>query len=214
MYRLVIFDLDGTVIDSLLDIHYSLNETLLHFNLPVIEVKKTKSLIGDGVHMLLKKAFGEDEFKKKEAEIVEHFKNVYRKNLTNKTKTIDGFDKVLKYLENTNIIKIILSNKLYEFTDMIMKNLNLNRYIDDYFGGDSFVHKKPSPYPILEIQKRFAINKNDTLVIGDNYTDIEAGLKSESKTCFCEYGYGKLNNYKPHYRVKKPIQILDILENG
>lgn len=211
MFELAIYDLDGTIIDSLPDIHKSLVETLKHFNLPTLNMEKTKSLIGDGVETLLLKAVGKDNFNEK---ILAYFKDVYKNNLTCKTTLMKDFDKILNELPKICHINVILSNKLFEFTEKIIKHFNLNKYFNEWYGGDSFIEKKPSPYPIIHLMNQYNVKNTNTLVIGDNYTDINAGINAKAKVCFVSYGYGHIKDKKPHYIAKNPLQILEFIRNG
>lgn len=210
MFELAIYDLDGTIIDSLPDIHKSLMVTLEHFNLPTFNIERTKSLIGDGVETLLLKAVGKEHFNKK---ILDYFKDVYKNNLICQTSFIKDFDKILAKLSKISHTNVILSNKLFEFTDKVVRHFNLNQYFNEWYGGDSFIEKKPSPYPIIHLINKHNVKNNKTLVIGDNYTDINAGIYAKSKVCFAAYGYGRTKNKKPHYVANTPFQLLEII-NG
>lgn len=211
MFELAIYDLDGTIIDSLPDIHKSLVETLEHFNLPTLNMEETRSLIGDGVETLLLKAVGEENFNEK---ILAYFKAVYKNNLTCQTTFMKDFDKILNDLPKICRINVILSNKLFEFTEKIIKHFNLNKYFIEWYGGDSFIEKKPSPYPIIHLMNQHNVKNTNTIVIGDNYTDINAGVYAKSKVCFAAYGYGKIKDKKPHYIAETPFQILEVIKNG
>jgi phosphoglycolate phosphatase len=210
MYKLAIYDLDGTIIDSLPDIHKSLIATLNHFNLPTFDIEKTKSLIGDGVETLILKAVGEKHFTEN---ILTYFKTTYENNITNETKIMKDFDKICSRLPEVCETNIILSNKLFDLTEKIVHHFQLDKYFNEWFGGDSFIEKKPSPYPIIHLINKYKVKGNETIVIGDNYTDINAGIYAKAKTCFVTYGYGRIKDKKPHYIANNPHQLLEILKN-
>lgn len=210
-FSMFIFDLDGTIIDSLPDIHTSLMNTLNNFSLPLFDKNITKALIGDGIEKLILKAVGEQNFKK---EILEYFKFEYEKHITDKTTLIKGIKQLLDFLYKKHATSVILTNKLFVFTDKIIEHFNLGRFFTDWYGGDSFEEKKPSGLPIIKILAKNRVDKEKALIIGDNYTDIQAGVNAEIKTCFCEYGYGKLNGLIPYYTIKKPLDLLEIIKNG
>jgi phosphoglycolate phosphatase len=209
MFELAIYDLDGTIIDSLPDIHKSLLETLTHFNLPTFDIEKTKSLIGDGVEVLVSKAVGKNKFN---SNILSFFKKTYENNLIYKTTLIKDFDKILDKLQTISRINIILSNKLFKFTNEIVKHFNLDKYFNEWYGGDSFIEKKPSPYPIIHLMNKYNIINTQIIVIGDNYTDIDAGIKANTKTCYVTYGYGRLKDNKPHFIANSPLDLLEIIK--
>jgi phosphoglycolate phosphatase len=209
MFELAIYDLDGTIIDSLPDIHKSLIETLTHFNLPTFDIEKTKSLIGDGGETLVLKAVGKNKFNNN---ILSFFKKAYENNLIYETTLIKDFDKILDKLQTISRINIILSNKLFKFTDKIVQHFNLDKYFNEWYGGDSFIEKKPSPYPIIHLMNKYNIKNNQVIVIGDNYTDIDAGIKANAKTCYVAYGYGRIKDNKPHFIANSPLDILEIIK--
>lgn len=211
MFKLAIYDLDGTIIDSLQSIHNSLVETLTYFNLPIPSIEKTKTLIGNGVETLVLNAVGKKLFNNN---ILNHFKETYEKNLLNETTLMKDFDKILNKLSDSCHINIILSNKLCTFTDRIIKYFDLNKYFNAWYGGDSFIEKKPSPYPIIHLMNKYSVKNTDTIVIGDNYTDINAGISAKAKVCFVAYGYGHIKDKKPHYIADNPLQVLGFIRNG
>lgn len=208
MSKLFIFDLDGTILNTIEDIHISLMETLIYFNFPLFDINTTKRYVGDGVKKLVERAVREKNFKK-EHEV--YFRDCYRKNLVNNTKLYDGMEDLLSNLKECFTI-VVLSNKSFDMTDILIKHFNLNRYIKYWFGGDSFEEKKPSPYPIFKILELTGFSPENSYMIGDNYTDIESGKAAGSKTVFCSYGYGKLSSVKPDYIADSTHELKKILE--
>ncbi|MGB9731287.1 MULTISPECIES: HAD family hydrolase [Calditerrivibrio] len=204
--EILIFDLDGTILDTIDDIHSSLMNTLRYFNFPTFDISITKQYVGDGIKKLVERAVGEDNFKD---EHERHFRAVYKENLVNQTKPFTSILNVLERLKDRYIMAI-LSNKSFEMTDYLVKHFKLDNYFVRWYGGDSFVEKKPSPLPIYEIIK-ITRSKKDGYLIGDNYTDVESGNRAGLKTIFCRYGYGKLYGQQPDYFVDTPEELLNIL---
>ena len=199
MFNLIIYDLDGTILDTICDIHNSLMETLSFFRFPTFDINTTKSFVGDGFRALLERAFGKENFKD---EYEYFFREVYTKNQTKNTKLFEKINHVLELQKRSGKKLVILSNKAYKNTDYLVKYFSLDNYFDGWYGGDSFTEKKPSAIPVYEILKLFSIKKENSLLVGDNYTDIEAGHFAGISTCFCEYGYGRLSQVLPDFTAR------------
>lgn len=198
MFNLIIYDLDGTVLDTIIDIHESLMETLVHFKFPVFSINTTKTFVGDGFRVLIKRAVGEENFKQ---DYEDFFRKIYTSNQTKNTRPFDRIEDVLKLQKKTGKKLVILSNKAYQNTDYLVKYFSLDKYFDAWYGGDSFPQKKPSPLPVEKIVKIFNSKTSESLMVGDNYTDIEAGHMAGISTCFCRYGYGRVGTVEPDFTV-------------
>ncbi|WP_303850469.1 HAD family hydrolase [Seleniivibrio woodruffii] len=206
---LAIFDLDGTILDTLQDIHECLDDTMKHFGLKRFSIDVTRSFVGDGIRKLVIRAAGEENFKD---EMEVFFRTLYAEKMTVNTRVIDGYDEIFEYLDRNNIKTVILSNKIESLTGGLVQHYGIDRYFDKWYGGDSFGAKKPSPVPVENIVKDYGAEKSSTIMIGDNHTDIEAGYYAGVKTCFCTFGYGTVSDVKPDFTVNAPLEIIDILE--
>ncbi|WP_303700295.1 HAD family hydrolase [Flexistipes sinusarabici] len=204
----MIFDLDGTLVDTIDDIHESLNCTLKHFGFPPLKLDKTKSYVGDGMRKLVERAVGEVNF---DSEIESHFRTTYSENIVNKTKLFDGIPDLLKELRNKQINSVVISNKSSALTEKIIKYFHMDKIINDWYGGDSFKTKKPSPEPVLKALEKYKIEKEHAIMTGDNHTDILSGAAAGIKTCFCSYGYGSTASSKPDYYADKPKELIKII---
>jgi phosphoglycolate phosphatase len=204
MLKLFIFDLDGTILDTIEDIHNSLMQTLKIYNFKEFDIETTKSYVGDGFSMLIKRAIGENPYKE---EYEKTFREIYSQNQTINTKIFKNLTETLSHLKNLNKILIVLSNKAFFNTDYLIKHYKLDKYFDKWYGGDSFSEKKPSAVPIKSILNDYGIKCSDAIIIGDNYTDIEAGKNANIKTCFCKYGYGKLSDVRADFEIGDPLEL-------
>ncbi|BAI80690.1 phosphoglycolate phosphatase [Deferribacter desulfuricans SSM1] len=206
----IFLDLDGTIIDTLEDIHNSLMLTLEKYGFQKFSIDTTKSYVGDGIKKLIERSVGKENYR---LEIEKYFRNIYNQKIIETSNMYKDMDYVLSTLRNITDYLFIISNKSFDFTDKIVKHFGLDKYFLKWFGGDSFSEKKPSPIPVLEIFKIY--NKTpdkNSFIIGDNYTDIESGYYAGISTIFCNYGYGKIKEVKPDYEVNNPLEILDVLE--
>ncbi|MCD8568761.1 MAG: HAD hydrolase-like protein [Geovibrio sp.] len=207
MFRMIIFDLDGTVLNTLDDIHSSLMDTLDKFGLEKFGIDTTRTFVGDGIRKLIERAVSPDKYSEN---IENYFREIYNKRLVETTKPYDGITNVMERLKAAGACQVVLSNKATEYTDSIVRHFGLDRYLDGWYGFDCFHEKKPSPLPVREILKEKGFSVDDALMIGDNYTDIESGAGAGIKTCFCKYGYGKLRSVQADFFIGSPSEIPQI----
>lgn len=206
--KLVIFDLDGTILDTIYDIHKAIIETIKFYGFPIFDIDTTKKYVGDGIKKLVERAVGKDNFKDEHEKF---FRSFYRDHIVDNTKLFEGIQDLLSDLKRSGNDIVILSNKSFDMTDYLVRYFHLDRFTSLWCGGDSFCEKKPSPLPVKEIIATKGVCSDMAIVIGDNYTDIECGVNAGLKTIYCKYGYGKLSDVSPDYIVESPIEIKGIL---
>ena len=209
--KLVIFDLDGTLVDSKYDLTDSVNFVRKEHGLNPLPVDKVASYLGSGITALVKAVLA--ELKNENFDLaVKMFKDNYAKHLTDKTLP---YNNIMKVLSNISQPKVLLSNKDEKFSKQILKTLNLSQYFTEIYGGDSFKEKKPNPLPIYEIMKKFSLNKENLVMIGDGANDIMVGKNAGITTIGVLYGYSsqeQLNDLAPTYIAKTPKEIATIIE--
>jgi len=191
-FKLIIFDLDGTLIDSVKDIMIANNKTLVKFGYKPISLKNVKHIIGQGIRInIIKSLMMQDVkvFKKEENEMYKYFFSFYRKNLYVKSKIYTGLNSFLKKLKEKNYKLAVCSNKLEELTKKVLKKTNLLKYFDYVAGGDTFKHKKPHPSVLNNVIKKFKVDKKKVLFIGDSEHDYESAINSNIKFCLKTNGF-------------------------
>jgi phosphoglycolate phosphatase len=173
-FKGVIFDLDGTLVDSLEDLADSMNTILQKFNFPTHAVPAYKHFIGNGIRNLVYKTL--PEANRNEATISECYNlmiAVYRNNSVNKTKTYDGISELLDDLVSRNMKLAVFSNKADEFTKQIVQALLPGWNFETVVGLSTEAHKKPNPYVALQISKIFGISPEEIIYVGDSGTDMQ-----------------------------------------
>ena len=186
--RLIILDLDGTLVDSLTDIAASLNYTAEELGFPTFLPDTVRSFVGDGVQVLIERAFPMDESVQKEA--LPLFLNHYKTHLLDGTRLFPGIEPLLLSLKQGGFRMGVLSNKLEELSRKVVASFTgLAGSISFVYGGDSFKEKKPSPVPILEVMKRWGGDEENTVMIGDSPNDIFAGKAAGIHTIGVTYGF-------------------------
>jgi phosphoglycolate phosphatase len=209
MIRTIIFDLDGTLVDSKKDIAHSVNRTLIRFNLPEKKLEEIYTMIGEGIYKLILQALTGHEEKVESG--VEVFRAYYRKNLLDTTVCYPGIYEVLDQIEDRFLA--VITNKPKEFTIPILKGLELLDRFDLIISGDEMWPKKPSPDSIYEVMKRSASSGPETLNIGDHYTDILAGKNADIVTCWASYGFGQRRNLVPDLTISKPMDLIEYVKS-
>ncbi|QCT93681.1 phosphoglycolate phosphatase [Caminibacter mediatlanticus TB-2] len=213
---LLLFDLDGTLIDSAKDLATSINYMLKTLNKKTYDEKIITKWIGNGGEVLIKRALSggmeikeidEKEFLKAKEIFFNHYKN----NLANNTTIYDG---VIETLKNLPYKKVIITNKPHEFVKPILEKLNLIEYFDGYFGGDYFEEKKPSPLPLLKACEIYKTPIQKAIMIGDSKNDILAGKKANIKTIAVDYGYNQgedIKTYNPDIIINDFRKLLEVI---
>ncbi len=184
-YRCLLFDLDGTLIDSKADIAVSINLMLNELGQAPLPLETVLGFVGEGVRLLVGRALQASlEREPDETEIeraLEVYFRHYREHLLDQTRLYPEVEETLAAL--SHLPKAIVTNKPYDFTLTILKRLNLLSHFAVVLGGDSLPERKPAPLPLLEAARRCEVVPDECLMIGDSRFDILAGRAAGMKTC-------------------------------
>lgn len=199
---LLIFDLDGTLIDSASDIHVALNQMLKKYGRPQADLPTLISHIGDGIEKLVNDFFPEFDLKSSDNDKkVEEFLDIYRdQHLTNLTVLYPGvYDFLFKYTGP----KALVTNKKIKPTLQIFEHFNLNKLEwVAILGGDSLPERKPSALPILTVMNKINYTPDKTWMIGDGRPDMKSAIAAGCNKAAVHYGYSKpseLEQFKPDF---------------
>jgi len=217
--KTIIFDLDGTLIDSLEDIAVCMNQVLKELNLPIHEMNDYKYFVGGGISILVDNALNAlnkeitDELKEK---VTQRFKEIYDQKLHLKTKAYDGIYELLDELVTLDCNIGILSNKPHEFTVQYANSLFSKYNIKEVHGQKSDVPKKPDPIAAISIANSFNIPCEEIYFVGDTMVDMQTAVNANMIGIGVLWGFRdekELMENGADFIVKHPLDILDII-NG
>ena len=201
----LLFDLDGTLVNSIKDIAYCVNNALDKLKRPLRTETEVQSFIGNGTDKMILRSLGK-KYEKEFQICLKYFENCYKKNYLLHTKPYEGIIQLISYFSNRFYLGVI-TNKNYYFADLILEGLELKSHFTRIVGGDTLPEKKPDPSAILRFAEDFKIHINNIIMIGDHYTDIQTGINAGCKTIFCKYGIGETRGLIPDEYVNSANEI-------
>lgn len=208
--KLVIFDLDGTLIDSSIDITNAINYAIEPYDVRPVTVQETISLVGEGITRLIEKLIEREGINADKNVLIERFLEHYSAHPVDKTTVYPEVRETLESLKDYK--KAVISNKREALSTMILNELGLLKYFDLVVGSDTTPDKKPSPIPILHVLSRLNVKSEEAVIIGDSNFDIEAGKAAGIKTIAVTYGYRPRELLKgADYLIDKMSELVNIL---
>ncbi len=211
--QLLIFDLDGTLIDSRLDLVHSVNAMLRNFGRPELADDVIATYVGDGAPMLVRRALGDPEDEALLADGLEYFLSYYREHKLDFTHVYDGVKEMLTAIQNSNHgprrRMAVLSNKPVNPSRAIVEALGLKPFFASVYGGNSFTTKKPDPLGAETILKELAGTPEESLIVGDSANDVLTGRNAGLWTCGVTYGFAPqtLDDAPPDVLVDSPQDL-------
>jgi phosphoglycolate phosphatase len=213
---LLIFDLDGTLVDSRLDLAHSVNATRTHMGMTPLEFERVYSYVGNGAPALIRKALGEPATEAQVQEALEFFLEHYREHVLDFTTLYPGVKESLERLGAAGKRMAVLTNKPVRMSRMIVDGLGVGPYFFQVYGGNSLDFKKPHPIGIETLMREAACDRSRTLMIGDSSVDVETARNAQVKCCGVTYGFQpeSLADPAPDLLVDRMDQAADWVLNG
>ncbi len=209
-FELLIFDLDGTLIDTRKDITNSANEMLSHYGLEQKGVDEVTGYVGDGIAKLVERCIGERDVDIEEA--VSLYKEIYTARLLENTKPYPGIIDLLNHIEG--VTKAILTNKAYAPSKSITDGLGLTGYFEMFVGGDTLPRKKPFPDGVNHIIEKTGTRKEKTILIGDGRNDLLTAAAAGVRSVYARWGFsddGMVAGLKPDFTIDTPGELISII---
>lgn len=214
MIKLCIFDLDGTLVNSVFDLADAVNYALKNQNYPLHNVDEFYTFVGNGVPKLIERALPENcRTEEIESVIKKDFDDYYNKNSVNKTVPYDGVNELIDILKKSNIKLAVASNKPDNFTNHIVRHFFSDKF-DYIYGNREGIPKKPDACCVNMIIKEMDVLKEETLYIGDSNVDIFTAKNAELKSVGCLWGFRtekELVSAGADYIVSSPLEIESII---
>lgn len=214
--KLVLFDLDGTLLDSLEDLYETVNETLEHFGFQTISPFQAREYVGNGMKKLVERSLPDNAGESVLSECLDHFVKRYSENMKNHTKPFDGVLKMLEKLKKDGIKTAVISNKNREAA-VALCDAHFGDLIDLCLGVDKNFSPKPDPSMAFESARIFGVRAEECVVVGDGETDIQTAKAFGTKSIAALWGFRSrqiLEKENPDFYARQPQEILCILQNN
>ena len=219
--KAILFDLDGTLIDSVPDLSTAVNEMLKALERETFSEDTIRYWVGNGAQMLVKRALsGQSEIDENLdhnlfEKALEIFLTLYEKNLCKETKPYPNVPATLNALHASNYRLVIVTNKPYDFVAPILKGLEIESLFEFWLGGDSLEKKKPDPLPLIHACERLGLTTDQCVMVGDSKNDLLAANAVDMDSIGVTYGYNygeAVSVYNPNFIAEDFSDILSAFD--
>jgi phosphoglycolate phosphatase len=214
--KLLIFDLDGTLVDSELDIAHAVNALLRSLGRPELPVHVIATYIGDGAPMLIRRALNDTSDEKLFAESLDFFIRYYREHKLDNTYVYAGMKDALETIRDARdgqVKMAVLSNKPVRPSQGIVEGLGIGGFFFEVYGGNSFASKKPDPEGARKLMAQADARPEETIMIGDSHNDTLTARNADMWAIGCMYGLSphSLETAPPDVYIDAPLELLEVL---
>lgn len=199
MVKLIVFDLDGTLIDSRHDLAGAVNYMRGSMGLEPLSAERVVSFVGNGIINLVRRSVADAEVDFDEA--LRRMKRYYADHLVDTTCLYPGVSAGLKELKESGITLAVLSNKPTAASAKILDRLGVAGFFSDIIGGDGNYPLKPEPDALLAFQAKYGFDASSCWMFGDHYTDLEAARRAGFRRALARYGFGDPREEKFDFEV-------------
>lgn len=213
--KLIIFDLDGTLINSIEDITNALNYAFGPYGVNDLTTTEVTALVGEGPSKLIRDVLTERNLDADKEMLVTRFLDYYTSHPTDKTVLYPGAREMLEALKTVKMA--IVTNKTEELSRDILKKFDLDTYFDLVVAVDTIAERKPAPGPVIHVLSAFNVAPENAIIVGDSTIDIQTGIASFVRTVAVTHGYGRDGFQKEaDFEISSLPELIDIVkrENG
>ncbi len=213
-FEMVIFDFDGTLVDSAPGIWKTANEMAKLYGVKPITMNQVTTSVGTGLDNFIEDLFPEQLEKYPMKTMIKTYRKIYLRSFAFGLKIFKNVVTVLKYLKKRKIKAAIVSNKLKKYVDEINKYTGIDKYFNITLGSESVKKMKPDPEAVFYIMRKYGLNKENILLVGDSQYDIETAKNAGVTSVFITQGYAdikKVNRLSPDYCFNDIGKLMEIL---
>lgn len=210
--KLLVFDLDGTLVDSQVDLANAINHMLRHYHRPELPVDVVAGYIGDGANMLVRRALGDPRDENFVSQAYETFVTYYREHVLDNTYAYPGVvDSIRAIRETANgrLQMAVLSNKPVRPSERILQGLGMDSFFTRIYGGNSFETKKPDPLGALTLLRETSTEPAQAVMIGDSQNDVLTARNAGMWSVGVTYGFSPdtLKAHPPDVLIDSPHEL-------
>jgi phosphoglycolate phosphatase len=207
--QMILIDVDGTLVDSVPDLAYCVDEMLLQLDMPQRGELAVRHWVGNGVERLVKRALlnqldGEPD-EQLYAKALPIFRDLYAENTSVRSHLYDGVQEGMDYMRDAGYRLGCVTNKAAEFTLPILRDLWIADYFEVTICGDDTARKKPDPLPLLTAAERMSVKPENSMMLGDSQSDVKAARAAGFQIICMSYGY----NHGEDIRSFDPDAVID-----
>ena len=207
----LLFDLDGTLIDSLDDLTAAVNHMRSAFSHPPLAADTVRTMVGRGARNLIRQALPEPGIASQE-KALGLFLDYNRQHIADHSRPYPGITELLETLTDCGCRLAVISNKNEDLSRTILEALGIAGHFTLVCGGDTFSEMKPSPLPLLRVIERLGTAPGQGSMIGDSINDIQAGKRAGIATVGCQWGYGAAHDLEQaDFMISSPNEILALM---
>lgn len=211
--KAIIFDLDGTLIDSKLDLIHSVNSMLDEMRRPRLAAETISGYIGHGAPQLVARALGGTATEEELTKALQFFLGYYEEHKMDNTCAYPGVLETLARL--ADVPMAVLTNKPARISVRILNALGLAAYFRVIYGGNSFETKKPDPFGARTILREFGVNADEALMVGDSEVDVQTARNAGTQAAAVNYGFGAHDRtvYPADVYLDRFAELVELIEN-
>lgn len=209
LFDLVIFDLDGTLIDSKADLVNAVNATRSFLDRDPLDAALIASYVGNGAPVLIRRVMGEAASDEEVSTALDYFIRYYHEHCLDETRLYPGSEETIALLREQRVKMAILTNKPVRISKRIVAGLGLEHDFFEVYGGNSFDQKKPHPIGIHRLMEQSGISPVATLMVGDSSVDIETARNAHVASCGCRFGFApeSLASAQPDFLIDHMAEL-------